>query len=185
MTTDQSSPHYIAKRLEASSPDAKVLGAAFVAFFQHVRSQETQAVMAKLGLEAVEPDKWYPQQLFLDFYRIAEADPDILSENFVAIGMKFAETIPFPDDITTVKEALYVLNDMNETIHQNTPPQERWLVEDKDDNTIIVKYNMPYHEDAAYGYLWAIAKRFGSRDFRVTPIHDQVDDAPFAYEVSW
>ncbi|MGJ3238776.1 MAG: hypothetical protein ACFE0Q_08735 [Anaerolineae bacterium] len=183
MTTP--TPTYIAKRFEASSPDAKVLGAAFVAFFQNVRKDVVTDVMKQLGLETIDPDAWYPQQTFLNFYKVAETDSSMMNDSFVAIGMKFVDTIPFPEDVETIQEALHALNAMNEQIHQNTPPEECYIIEDESDNSIIVKYNMPYHEDAAYGYLWGIARRFSPQGFEVIPIHDEVDDAPFAFRVQY
>jgi len=81
-------------------------------------------------------------------------------ENMVAIGMKTVDTLPFPPEVNTIPKAAEALAKMIQSAVRNAPEGCGYSSQVLSERHLIVLVNMPYPDEAAFGYLWAVANRF-------------------------
>jgi hypothetical protein len=151
---------------------------------------DIQHILRNHSIEQLEPDQWYPIQLYMDILKDIAGPSHNDSANLVSIGMKIPEQAVFPPQINSLEMALLTLNDaynMNQrngyngsyTSHQNG---ER-------DFTIVA--DNPFPCDFDYGILWSLTRRFCPYGMAFTVRHD--DDAECrrngadscTYHVTW
>ncbi len=141
-------------------PDAQVLGQAMDAFIQSINFTNFQAILSQYNLTKIEPQKWYPQQIWLDIFNEINASGNS-TENLVSIGMKVIETAQYPPDFEswpiirqiTMMGEIYVINNRGADIGKITP-------EVVSDNHVIMHDSTPYPDDFIYGAYYALARRF-------------------------
>jgi hypothetical protein len=160
----------LTQKAVASKDEAKVLGQVMQAFLDNLRADAVRPLMDEAGLEAIDPDEWYPQQTFVDIYKKLETMPGG-TENIVAIGVQTVDALDFPETVQDIPAALQALPHMYSAIHQNIGVDEGWQIDSADNDEIRVTFNSPYSDYAAYGYLYSIARRFRpqGRSFSVIP----------------
>jgi hypothetical protein len=155
-------------------PDAEVYGAAMLAFIQSINYGNFHAIMEDHGVKEVNPQKWYPQQLWLDIFTDIGSRPGG-SSDFVSIGMKIAETavvpsevedIPFVDLMQAFDAASYRANNRGEDIGGIE-------TEVVSDNHIIMIDRTPYPDDFVYGAYYGMAKRFLPKGTMFTVAYDE------------
>ena len=185
----QITKRYAAQEYVASSPDAEILGAVLLSFVQNVKADELMPFLKKYGLDEMDPNKWYPQQLILDFYKGMADNTINMSENMVAIGIKSVETVPQNPDAKTLEQAILTSNATNKVILRNVPEDEGFAIAESRPGYLLVIDNTPYPADAMYGYFWGLARRYktpggGFRVVRVdNPKPDQFPGR--AFEITW
>lgn len=167
---------YLAQKGHAASPEVEIIGQTMVAFMENLRADEVKKVMALHGLTAIDPNRWYPQQLFLDIYAAIEAEHGEFSEYLVAIGVKTIDTVPLPENVTNIEQAIGFLHTIYTTIHRNLPEGEGWTVERVGEHLYRIGANFPYPAAATYGYLFAFARRFAPKGLRFTVSSPIVED---------
>ena len=169
---------YAAQEYVASSPDAEILGAALLALVQNLKADELLPVLKKYGLDKMDPNTWYPQQLILDFYKGMADNTINISENLVAIGIKAVETVPQDPNAKTLEEAILASNMTNKQIMRNVPEEEGFAIAESRPGYLLIIDNTPYPADTMYGYLWGLAKRYKSPGgtFRVVRVDNPVPD---------
>lgn len=180
---------YVAQVGIASSPNVQIVGSVLQALVQNAKVEELRPLLRKYGLETIELDKWYPQQLVLDFH-MAVANSEVnAGENLVAIGMKAVDTMPFPETAKTIEDGVNVVDAMTRQIYRNLPDGEGLSIAARRPGYLLVIDNTPYPEDIIYGYLWALAKRFrpSGADFKVRVV-ENTDPETYpgkAFEITW
>ena len=182
-------PTYVAQEGIAASPNVQIQGAVLQALVQNIKAEEIRPLLQKYGLATIEPDRWYPQQLVLDFeFAVANSEVNA-GENLVAIGMKAVDTIPFPASTRSIEDGVNALNLVMQQILRNVPDDEGIFIAARDSGYLLVTANMPYPEDILYDYLWSLAKRFrpSGSAFKVTAVENpEPEEHPGkAFEITW
>lgn len=180
---------YVAKPYVAGTPQAEVIGQSMISFADNLRADIIQPILKQKDLEKIEEDKWYPHQLWLD---ILKSMNDTLvgqaSEAFVAFGMKVVDNAVMPPEIQTVEDVLNALHAIHHANLRNVPEEEGYQVQKVEDNHYIVFHNTPNPEDAIYGFLWGLVRRFrpGNTNFTVKKIENpSPDTSRSAYDIRW
>lgn len=161
---------YQAVRFQPSSPAAKANGQVLMPYYGVLQGSKLEHLIATYSLDKLEPQTFYPQQAVCDMQRQMSAEMGLFSGELVSIGIKSIDTIGFPPEAKTVSDALNMLHQIYQMIHQNIPAEEGWAFEQIDENVMRIHFNSPYEQFAAYGYIYGIARRFapGDKDFSVT-----------------
>lgn len=151
---------YVAQPFIASSEQAEMLGASLSALMDNLQSEEIRPFLEKYSLEQIDPMKWYPQQLVLDFERaIAKSQIDAMY-SLVAIGMKGIDSMPLDPNVQTLEQAVILGNTMMRRVCRNIPEDEGAIIVENRPGYLLVIQNVPFPDDMIYGYLWALARRY-------------------------
>lgn len=174
----------MAQKQVAVGDETQVIGQVMLAFLDNLRAEEVKPLLAKIGLNDIEPETWYPQQVFVDLYQQLEQQGQ--SESIVAIGMKTLDALAFPPEVNDIPGALQILPAMYGQIHQNLPPEEGWDITLVSDQHIQVVFNSPYSDHAAFGYLYSIARRFRPQGATFTVRPERFGTGgPALFNVTW
>jgi hypothetical protein len=170
--------HYIAQEYIASSPEAEIIGALMLALVQNLKADELVPMLKTYGLADIDPNKWYPQQLVLDFFKAVAANSVNVSENFVAMGMKSMDMLPIDPRVKTFEESITAFDSTNQQITRNIPADEVLMIAESTPDHVLLIANMPYPIDMVYGYVWVLARRYkpANRSFTVTRVDNPTPD---------
>ncbi len=180
---------YVAKPFVAGTPEAEVIGQTMISFVNNLESSITRPVMEKHGLSEIDPEKWYPHQVWMDILKEIEDSMGAQSTmTFVAFGRQVVKNAVMPDAIQTIPDALNALHAIHHANLRNVPEDEGYKIKEVNENHYIVYHNTPNPDDAIYGFLWGMAARFVGDDelFIVERIeNDRPEIARSAFEVRW
>jgi hypothetical protein len=180
---------YVAKLYTAGTPQAEVIGIAVIAFAENAEADVIKPVLEKHGLGEIDPDAWYPHQLWLDvLHEVEDTFGGGATMALVAFGRQVVATAVMPPEIKTIPDVLHALHAIHHANLRNIPQEEGYQIKQVSDNHYIVYHNTPDPEDAIYGFLWGLVARFKAPDemFAVRKINnDRPDQARSAYEVKW
>ncbi|NDJ78510.1 MAG: hypothetical protein GYB65_19850 [Chloroflexi bacterium] len=162
-------------RFTAFNPAAEVLGQAMVAFVECSNRDAIRPFMEAHGLTEVNPDQWYPQQVWLDVLSdIANAKEDAMID-FVSIGMKLIRLIQLPPEFEQMSFR-QVLQVWDEAGYQSTNRGEDagyLAIDFLSDTHVKMALHTPYPDDLMYGACFALARRFLPHDTEVSVYFDE------------
>lgn len=119
-------------------------------------------LLASKGISRVDPQQWYPQQVWLDvLYDISTGVGGSRGPIFdlVSIGMQIPLHARWPDGVDSVETALISINEAYHMNHRNGEIGY-YRAERVADKHIIVEAGNPYPSDFDYGIVYGLAKRF-------------------------
>lgn len=177
---------YIARKLIASSSEAQALGRVLLPLLNNPRADTIAPLLKQAGLASIDPQQWYSQQRLLDILlAVAEADGK-LGEDLVSVGMSLIDAVPLPADVNTLEDAIGELPMLYHSLHRDVPLEEGFRWQHSDPHTLRLYVNTPYPDSFVYGYLYALARRFGARGstFAVRPrvINEEGQVSVFEFE---
>lgn len=143
--------------------EALVLGQVMTAFLNNLRAEQVKPLLQAAGVASIDPNEWYPQGVFVQIYKKLEQMAQGV-DTIIAIGARTVDALEFPPEATNVEDALNALPTMYHAIHRNIPPDEGWEITVVSEREIDVRFNSPYSDYAAYGYIYTIAQRFSPPD---------------------
>lgn len=154
----------------AFGPDAEVYGAAMLAFVNSINYTNFHSIMEQHGVVHVDPERWYPQQVWLDIFSdIASQSGG--SSNLVSIGMKIVDTAPMPPEIKSLPFKEIMLGFEQGSYRMNNRGKDIGGIETVviSDTHLVMVDKTPYPDDFIYGAYYAMARRFLPRgtDFSV------------------
>lgn len=154
------------EKYKASTPDAKVIGAALKAYETSLTYEDFKHILKEYDLTEINPEKWYPQQLTLDVQKRIN-DSDGGSQNLVSIGMQIIDNANFPtmESLEQAVEAFAASYPMN---FQEQAEDDLIHAHIIDDSTIEVVNGSPHSDDMIYGYIYALIRRFKPSDAQFT-----------------
>lgn len=155
---------YKATRYHPSSPTARANGQVLMPYFEVLQGSELAHLIKTYDLDKLDPNTFYPQQTVCDMQKAMSEKMGLFSGELTAIGIKSIDSIGFPEEVQTIKDALAMLQQIYHMIHQNIPAEEGWLFEEVSEDTLKISFNSPYEPFAAYGYIYAIARQFRPED---------------------
>jgi hypothetical protein len=177
-------------KLVASTPNAEIIGQAMLGIVNNLRHDELLPLLTQYGVEKIDPERWYPQQIFLDIYRDMQDGKINSSENMVAIAVKIVETAVFPPGINSVETMIQAISMIYKSNIRNVPETEGYWGEIVGPGHAVVKDNSPYLPDSTYGFIWALVKRFRPEGSQfvvriLNPNAGVTDDEPVVFDVTW
>lgn len=106
---------------------------------------------------------WYPQQRHLPLLNdILRGKQDAVFD-LINIGSKLAKHAVLPPDVTTLKRALFSLDDFYQQANPGT--QGGWQVTLVEASFAVATSNTAFPSDLEYGILYGLAERFLSDDY--------------------
>ncbi len=174
----------------AFDPETEVIGQAMLALVECVNKDHILPILRRHGLEHIEPDRWYPQQLWLDVFRDVASNTSSALFDLVAIGIKFVETARFPEGIDSIEEALIAVNDSYQMNHRGGYAGEMSVVIMGPRHVQVIDHT-PYADDFTYGVIYALARRFRPEGTYPTIRHDDTapcrkrGDDSCTYDITW
>lgn len=181
--------NYVAQSFVAGSPQAEVSGMAMIAFAENLESKIIQPILEKYGLKAIDSQKWYPHQLWMDILKeMNDTLKGGATTAFVAFGRQVVQTAVMPPEIQSIPDVLHALHAIHHANLRNIPEEEGYFIEVLGDCHYLVHHNTPNPEDAIYGFLWGLVARFKAKDevFVVRRIESKyATRARSTYEIKW
>lgn len=128
-----------------------------VSRFSETYKQRTRDALADNGIDDPTPDEWYPQQAWLDAFRVlaSELEPHLLDR----IGEQIPETADWPTGITTVEEAVRSINVAYQQNHRGGEIG-RYRVMEIDDRRGKLRCTNPYPCPFDRGIIRAVTQQF-------------------------
>lgn len=180
---------------KAFHPDNETLGIAILAMIKALDYRDISAVLVKDGfpadVEQIQPDAWYPMQQELDVMRDVAATGGMV--DLVTIGMKIPDMVEYPVEITTITEALTMLNAGYQHNHRGTNVGSfSYAMENPDDTKLRMTAHTPYPSDLEYGIIYRLVQKFRpSTSQQITVKHINTPDNrknggdSCQYDVQW
>jgi hypothetical protein len=180
---------YVAQKFVAPSPEAETMGYVLTIYLHNLRSEDIAPILEKHGISSIEPDQWYPMQRALDIQRDIYTSDENVSEKLVAAGIQYAQTNPFPPEIKTISDVLYILSQASGRASRNTPDGYGFTLKVMSEKHLWMFSNTPYDDDGVYGLLWGLANRFKPEtDLFVVRIIDNPDPETYpgtCFDIKW
>lgn len=140
----------------------EVLGQVLIALLQNLRQKDGVSFLQKYGIEDIDPEAWYPLQVYLDVFNdIMKFNPGEASANFVSSGMQVIDTAVFPPDFDSLP-FVDIMRNFNAAYRLNNrgPEIGEMVAEFVDDKHVQIVSTIPMPDDFNYGVLYAAARRF-------------------------
>ena len=160
-------------QFQASLPNVEVTGEGVLSVVDGMGVFKNRAlkILSENGISQPTKGQWYPQQAFLDSFRIIAET--IGSKTLHAIGRKVPENAHFPDDINDIESALqsidvaYHMNQRLNGVPMYDPSTGKMLegighyhYQKLGENKIKMKCDTPYPCDFDHGLIEAMARKF-------------------------
>jgi hypothetical protein len=169
-------------RYQASTPNAKYLGANLRAFTDNLRLEVRQPILQKFPLEKMVASAWLDAQFYLDMLR--EIETYCTFEELVAVGIKSVERFPLRPDINSIEIFLDAAADVFQLALRDCSPAEKIRVEKLGSTHYRMIHHLPLPPFLMYGATYGMLKRVKRPD--QTPIIVMTnDDTPYVFEVTW
>jgi len=173
----------------AFEPQVEVLGQSMLSALAGM-GEEATVYLAHYDLGDIQPEEWYRNQDWLDFFKAVSSKESNAMFDLVSIGMKIPENAMFPPQIDSISSALlstdvaYHMNHRNGEIGHYTATVTG-------ENSIDMVCKNPYPCLFDYGLIYGLVRRFRPENVRFVVQHD--DDAPCrqkgadscTYHISW
>jgi len=153
----------MAGRYVTFDPKAEVNGYSMLGFIQCLRKEEIRPYLMKHGLAEIDPAGWYPVQAWLDVMSdLAEDRPKQALFDFVAAGMKVAETTRFPSEFNSLPlpKIFEIGNENYRAVQHRGGDAGEIILEIVRSTHLIQKLRTPYPDDVWYGLFHGICRRF-------------------------
>lgn len=151
-------------QFEAFDPDVEVHGRTILAVvdealsrFSDTYRERAREALADNGVEDPAPDAWYPQQAWLDTFRVIadELEPHLLDR----LGGQIPSVVEWPNDVSGVEEGLRSIDDAYQLNHRGGDIGY-YRFEPVDDQTGQVICRNPYPCLFDRGLIRAVARRY-------------------------
>ena len=148
-------------RVYKCDPELKTAGVTMLAYIDNIHGEIYKPLLAKYGIEEIDPDGWYPVQYICDVFNDIVKNGDA-SSSFIALGMQIAEQSVFPPELEkpTMPMMLLGWNDHYVANHKDgdLPPVETVRLGDQDFQLVLHPDHI-YPFDLVYGLAWGFCKQ--------------------------
>lgn len=172
-------------------PDAQIRGKLLLNMLESKRGAQVRPFLAQHGLANPDPKQWYPlEDIITIFNEISEAGEGAASATYVAIAMREMEVAEWPAEITTLEQALSIINDAYRIQYRGKDIGGFWC-EKLGYHHYRILFQLPHPNDYVYGLMYGMARRFLPEDsqfvvqFDNDYPHNDVSGETSAIEVAW
>jgi len=144
----------------AFGPDAEVLGQAMLAFVNSTQSDTIHPLLDYHNLTDVQPDDWYPQQVWLDVFSDLSNSGNAMFD-FVSVGMQIVHTANFSENVRAlpfgdiIMELVAIMNGFNRGEDAGYITCKQIGL-----NHVRIVACVPYPDDFLYGVFYGAAQEF-------------------------
>jgi len=142
----------------AYEPTVEIVGRAILATTGGPDDLTLDALQRR-GVSAVDPDGWYPQQVWLDVLK--ELDQGGML-NMVMVGMKIPDSLTLPAQVGSVEGALASLDEVHHAHHRGGEIGH-YRCEHVAEHHVRMVCDSPYPSDLDYGIVFATTRRYVGR----------------------
>lgn len=155
------------------------------AILRCIRRDQIDHILQAHQFDVLDVNAWYPITEWLAVLTEIERDQATMTENLVAIGLKYIETSLSPGELDSFDDALIALNDAYQLNHRAGYVGEFSIVI-YGPGKIEVIDNTPYPEDFIYGLIYGTARQYEHHDAfpTIERLYADEDDTP-AYSITW
>ncbi|MCS6871633.1 MAG: hypothetical protein RML95_02115 [Anaerolineae bacterium] len=141
---------------------ALISGQSMQAIFQSIEFDSirphVEEVFQAYGLPVtIDPNEWYPLQLYHDIAK------RLTSEEQISIGVRVINAAPFPPEIDSIQKAIEMLMAAHRLHLRNIPEDDGYSDYQFDDHCITFREKTTIPHDLLYGYIYALAHRYKKR----------------------
>ncbi len=154
-------------------PEAEIRGSAAISLVDNLRAEEITPFLQQFGFEDVHADAWYSANTFLELLNEL-GQKENLSPNYVAIGMRAAETAYMPPELenSSLSEILLGWNEHYHANHRGADIGNK-ITSKVDDQHYQISMDSIYPDDLEYGMLYGFARRFLPQGTHFTVWYDK------------
>lgn len=138
----------------------ETLGRALLSTLEAIGQKEVQPFLEKYNINPVDPDRWYNLQTTLD---LIQEVGSLEYFNLVSIGMRIPDIAEFPPDITTIDQALNLLDVAYQMNHRGGDFGS-YKFEQTGERAGRMICNNPYPSDMDYGIIYGLMQKFKPED---------------------
>jgi len=153
----------MARKYIAFDPKAEVNGYSLLGFSQCLRKEVVQPLLEAHGLANIDPAGWYPVQDWLDVLNdLAEERPGQAMFDFVAVGMKVAETTQYPPEFKglPLPKIFTIGNEQFRSLQHRGGDVGEIVLEVVGSKHVIQKVRTAYPDDFWYGLFYGFTRLF-------------------------
>ena len=153
----------MASNYQTFDPKAELNGYAFLGFIQCLRKEEIRPYLEAHGLDHIDPEGWYPVQVCLDMMSdLAQGRPGEVMFDFVAMGLKVAETTHYPPEFEhlSLPKIFEIGNEGYKTVQHRGGDAGEIVLEIVGPKHVIQKLRTPYPDDVWYGVFYGFCRRY-------------------------
>jgi hypothetical protein len=146
----------------AFSDDAESLGQSMMSIVKYLGKEGLYPILEKHGLAALEPDKWYPTQAWMDVFNdLKRQVPGAEISNFVTIGTAIVETSALPPEFDTMP-LIDILATTDQAYKMNNRGSDlgEYACEKVSDTHVKMVCRVPFPDNYNYGIFYGFARRF-------------------------
>ncbi len=146
--------------VEALGTDAEVLGGAIHGFIHAINRERIERHLEKLGMTEIDPNKWYPKQMYVDLWNEILSSSDSAMFDLIDAGMTIArgawppeaDELPFEEIVRTWGDAFDAVNRGADRgyVRAEQIADQHW----------ILHLRTPDPDDINYGVVYGACKRF-------------------------
>lgn len=157
----------------AFDPQSQVAGAALLAFLDCLNHESITSHVERHGLQAIDPEAWYPLQTALDVMRDIAAYNGGAMFDFVSLGLAATEYMHLPDGYRNlaIDEALTLLNHVHQTNHRGDAGG--YAFEMLEPGHVRVIARLPYPDDLIYGIMYGFLRNHLPQNTFFTVTYDE------------
>lgn len=145
--------------IKSIGPDAEVLGGAINGFLDAINRNSILPHIEKLGMTDLDPNKWYPKQLYVDLWNSILTDENSMM-NLVSVGMTIAQTAWPPElDGQPFETLVMQWGDAFDMVNRGAD-RGYIQVEQRSPMQYAVICCTPDPDDLQYGVVYGFCKRF-------------------------
>ena len=155
-----------------TATDNEVSGAIALAMVKGMRGlrKRHRQMLDRHGLDAPNPDQWYPQDDVLAVFEAIAADAELLT--YCEMGTQVAHDADFPPEVESIEQALSHADALHRDNHRGRQVGS-YTFQKTGENTGTILCNTPYPCDFDRGLVEGIARRFRPDGaWNVTVRHD-------------
>ncbi len=147
----------------AHDPNVEVVGAVILSAIAHLKS-DVVPLLEKHGIFDVQPDRWYPQQAFLDALRDIQEGWSFGNStvDLMSIGMRIPDNAVWPPDVNSVEDALESIEVAYQLNHRGGEIGH-YEIEFAEPHHIRMVCDNPYPSDFDYGIIYRTVKKFSPK----------------------
>jgi hypothetical protein len=121
----------------------------------HAMGRASRSVVNRHIIGELDPNSWYPQQMWLDILREAAEEMQL---DLLALGTRVAASYQIPDGVVSLARLLEIVDSNYQTTHRYTDPVRLTATQIAGREVHIVD-NSPYPDEFQYGMFFGLLQR--------------------------
>ncbi|MBI5958326.1 MAG: hypothetical protein HY866_06320 [Chloroflexi bacterium] len=155
-------------------PDHEYLGQVLMDFQNAVEGESIHSIFKKHGLTNIQPQAWYPAQMFINILNDMKESRTMQMLDFVSIGMKQVENAVMPPGLAQLP-LIDILRSMDTAYQMNNRGTDIGEIrcEVIDAHHVRLIFRVPQPDDIWYGVCYGYMRRLAPEGTHFTVYYDE------------